>query len=331
MKRWGVLAALLSCVVAGAAFGQASDKYPSKPVKIIVPYAPGGATDIVARILADQLGKSLGQSFFVENKPGAFGIIAIEDLARSPADGYTLMIGNVSTNAITPIIYAAKMKIDYTKDVVPITNTVDIPAFLVATTKNFDVKSVPELIDYAKKNPGQVRYGTVGNGSYPHYDMAYFAKRAGDLDMVAIPNKAGASGVINDMLVGLDPSRLSQCRKLRAAGEGRQPRARWRVVNHARLAEFPDLPTMQEVGFPGVGTIAWQALFAPAGTPKDVLQAIFNATVAALKSPPVIDAFKKQTFNIVPNASLDDAKEWLGQRDGRPGARSPSEVKIETE
>src|SRR5271156_3521333 len=139
--------ALLAVVAAGAA-AHAQDKYPSKPIKIIVPYVPGGATDIVARILADQLGKNLGQTVFVEtepgqavfveNKPGAFGIIAIEDMVKSGADGYTLMIGNVSTNAITPIIYPQKFKIDYAKDVVPITNVVDIPAMLVVTTKNFD-------------------------------------------------------------------------------------------------------------------------------------------------------------------------------------------------
>jgi tripartite-type tricarboxylate transporter receptor subunit TctC len=109
MKRLGILAFTVMCLAASAAvlqtsLAQAQDKYPSKPVKIIVPYGPGGATDIVARILADQLGKSLGQSFFVENKPGAFGIVAIEDMVHSPADGYTLMIGNVSTHAISPII-----------------------------------------------------------------------------------------------------------------------------------------------------------------------------------------------------------------------------------
>ena len=330
MKRLGILAVAVLCCAAGAAFGQsADDKYPSKQVKIIVPYGPGGATDIVGRILADQLSKSLGQSFYVENKPGAFGIIALEDMAHSPADGYTLMIGNVSTNAITPIIYAAKMKIDYLKDVVPITNTVDIPAFLVATTKNFDVKSVPELIDYAKKNPGQLRYGTVGNGSYPHYDMAYFAKRAGDLDMVAIPNKSGASGVINDMLTG-----STQVAFLNVASSTPQVKAgNFRVlavVNHSRLADFPDLPTMQEVGFPGVGTTAWQGLFAPAGAPKAVLQTIFDATVAAMKTPEVSEAFKKQTFNIVPSASLADAKTWLGQQMDT-WRKITSEVKIETE
>src|ERR1700686_5354887 len=173
MRRLGLFALSLLCLAVGSGFAQAQDKYPSKPIKIIVPYVPGGATDIVARILADQMGKSLGQSVIVENKPGAFGIIAIEDMVRSPADGYTLMIGNVSTNAITPIIYAEKFKIDYARDVVPITNVVDIPAFLVATTKDFNVGSLPGLIDYAKNNPGKVRYGTVGPGSYPHYETAY--------------------------------------------------------------------------------------------------------------------------------------------------------------
>ncbi len=322
-----LLAALVG--IAAAAAAQAQDKYPSKPVKIIVQYAPGGATDIVARILGDQLGKSLGQQFYVENKPGAFGIVAIEDLANSPADGYTLMIGNVTTNAITPIIYPGKFHIDYAKDIVPVTDLVDIPAFLLATTKNFDVKSVAELVTYAKAHPGQVRYGTVGPGSYPHYDMAYFAKRAGDLDMAAIPNKAGASGVINDMLNG-----STQTAFLNVASATPQVKAgsfrALALVNHSRLPDYPDLPTMQEAGYAGVGTIAWQGLFARAGTPKDVLQKIFDATVAALKAPGVVEAFHKQTFNIVPNASLDDAKTWLAG-EMATWRKITSEVKIETE
>jgi tripartite-type tricarboxylate transporter receptor subunit TctC len=212
---------------------------------------------------------------------------------------------------------------------VPITNVVDIPAFLVATTKNFDVKSVPELIAYAKKNPGQVRYGTVGPGSYPHYDMAYLAKRAGDLDMIAIPNKAGATGVINDMLNG-----STQVTFLNVASSTPQVKAGnlrpLAVVDHARLPDFPDVATMQELGFDGVGTIAWQALFAPAGVPKPVLQTIFDATVAAMKEPAVAEAFKKQSFNTVPNASLDDAKIWLAGEITR-WQKITSEVKIETE
>ncbi len=328
--RWLAILVLSILTFAGSATtGQAQDKFPSRPIKIVVPYVPGGATDIVARILADQLSRSLGQSVFVENKPGAFGIIAIEDMVKSGADGYTLMIGNVSTNAITPIIYADKFKIDYAKDVVPVTNVVDIPAILVASTRNFDVKSVAELIDYAKKNPGQVRYGTVGPGSYPHYDMAYFAKRAGDLQMTAIPNKAGATGVINDMLNG-----SSQVTFLNAASSMPQLKADTlrplAVVNHGRQADFLDVPTMQDLGYAGVGTIAWQGLFAPAGMPKDVLQTIFNATVEAMKAPSVSDAFKKQMFNTVPNASLDDARAWLAAQ-MNTWRKITTEVHIETE
>ncbi len=310
MKRLGLraLGALLIALAAAAA--QAQDKYPAKPVKVLVPYAPGGATDIVARILGEQMRQGLGQSVVVENKPGAFGILAIEEMARARPDGYTLMIGNVTTNAITPVLFAKKFKIDYDKDVVPITDLVDIPAFLLVTTTNFSVKSVPELIDYAKKNPGKLRYGTVGAGSYPHYDMAFFAKKAGDLDMVAIHNKAGASGVINDMVTGDTQAaflNVASSAPMIKAGKLR-PIA---VVNHARLPDYPDVPTMQEVGFPGVGTLAWQGMFAPAATPKDVQQTIFKAAVDGLNTPAAKEAFAKQHFNIVPSKSLDDAKAWL--------------------
>lgn len=329
MTRLGILVTCVLSLLAGSAAAQTAAKYPSHSVKIIVPYAPGGATDIVARILANQLSKSLGQSFYVENRPGAFGIVADEDLARSPADGYTLMIGNVTTNAITPVIYPNKFHIDYAKEVVPVTELVDIPAFLLATKKNFDVTSVPALIAFAKKNPGRLRYGTVGPGSYPHYDMAYFAKRAGDLDMVAIPNKAGASGVINDMLNG-----STEVAFLNVASSAPQIKAGnfvpLALVDHARLPDYPNLPTMQEIGFPGVGTIAWQALFAPGGTPKAVLQTVFDAFVAAMKAPDVAAAFKKQTFNIVPSASLADAKTWLAQQMAT-WRKITSEVKIQTQ
>ena len=246
--RFGILALALAGFACNAAWAQSSDKYPSRPVKILVPYGPGGATDIVARILADQLTKRLGQSVYVENKPGAFGIVALQEMVHAPADGYTLMVGNVSTNAITPVAYAAKLNFDYMKEVVPITDTVDVPAFLVAA-KSFAPTTISELVAYVKKNPGQVRYGTVGPGSYPHYDMAYFAKRAGDLDMIAVPNKAGAAGVINDMLTG-----SVQVAFLNVASSAPQVRAGnlhpLAVVNRARLPEFANLPTMQEARLP---------------------------------------------------------------------------------
>jgi tripartite-type tricarboxylate transporter receptor subunit TctC len=327
MKRLVVgLLSALCLAVTGLAAG-AQDKFPSKPVKMIVPYAPGGATDIVARIVGEQMRASLGQSFVVENKPGAFGIIAIEEMVRARPDGYTLQVGNVSTNAITPVIVPEKMKINYERDVVPVTNLIDVPAFLVVTTTNFSVKDVKELIDYAKKNPGKLRYGTVGVGSYPHYDMAYFGKRAGDLDMIAIHNKAGASGVINDMVTG-----DTQAAFLNVASTAAMVRAGklkpLAIVNHRRLPAYPDVPTMAELGFPGVGTIAWNAMFAPAGTPKPVLETLHKAAADALAAPAVKEALTKQNFNIVPSKSVDEAKTWLAAEIGA-WKKITAEVKIE--
>jgi len=310
MRR--LVASLLSavCLSFAVATATAQDNYPSRPIKVIVPYAPGGATDIVARIVGDAVQKISGQGFVVLNKPGAFGMLALEEMAKSAPDGYTLMIGNVTTNAITPLLYANKLSISYEKDVSVVTNLVDVPAFLAVTTANdFPPKTAAEFIDYAKKSPGTVRYGTVGVGSYPHYDMAYFAKRAGDLDLIALPNKNGASGVIQDMLRGdaqaaflnvASTASLVQTGKLRPLA----------VVNHTRLPEFPDLPTMREIGYPDVGTMAWQALFAPGGTPKPILEALFQTVSKAMQLPETIEKFNKQNFNLVPNKSLSDAKAW---------------------
>jgi tripartite-type tricarboxylate transporter receptor subunit TctC len=306
-----LIAVLVFVLAVGADAAMGQDKYPSRPVKVIVPYAPGGATDIVARIVGDEFQKITGQGFVVLNKPGAFGMLAIDEMVKSAPDGYTLMIGNVSTNAITPIIYAKKMNTDYEKSVVAVTNLVDVPAFLlVGTANDFPVKSVPELIAFARLNPGKVRYGTVGIGSYPHYDMAYFAKRAGNLDLVGLPNKNGAAGVIQDMLRGDVQTAFLNV----ASTAGQVQAGAFRplaVVNHTRLKEYPDIPTMTEVGYGDVGTIAWNGLFAPAATPKPVLEALFTAVTKALNSPDAVEKLSKQNFNVVPNKSLDDAKAWL--------------------
>jgi tripartite-type tricarboxylate transporter receptor subunit TctC len=311
MKRLSLLLLTAACLVFSLAGASAQDKYPSRPVKVIVPYAPGGATDIVARIVGDEFQKATGQPFVVLNKPGAFGMLAIDEMVKSAPDGYTLMLGNVSTNAITPIIYAKKMSADYAKSVVAVSNLIDVPAFLLVTTANdFPPKTVAELIDYAKKNPGKVSYGTVGIGSYPHYDMAYFAKRAGDLDMTALPNKNGAAGVIQDMLRGdVHAAFLNVASSAGMVQSGKfRPLA---VVSRERLPEYPNVPTMKEAGFADVGTVAWNGLFAPAATPKPVLEALFAAVTKALNSPEAKEKLGKQNFNVVPSKSLADANAWL--------------------
>jgi tripartite-type tricarboxylate transporter receptor subunit TctC len=310
MRRLMIL--LSAAVLAfGTLSASAQDKYPNRPIKVLVPYAPGGATDITARIVADEIQKITGQSFVVINKPGAFGMLAIDEMVKAAPDGYTLMIGNVTTNAITPILYKNKLNFDYTQKVTAVTNLVDVPAFLLVTTANdFPVKTLPELIAYAKKNPGKIKYGTVGNGSYPHYDMAYFAKRAGDLDMAALPNKNGASGVIQDMLRGDVQAAFLNVGS--SAGMVRAGKFRaLAMVNHTRLADYPDVPTMKEVGYADVGTIAWNGLFAPAATPKPILDQLYAIVAKAIASPEVQEKFKKQNYNIVPSKSVADAQQWL--------------------
>jgi tripartite-type tricarboxylate transporter receptor subunit TctC len=286
------------------------DSYPSRPIRIVVPFAPGGTTDIVARALSEELKDILGQPIVIENKPGADGIIAIQELLRSGADGYTLMIGNVATNAVGPLFHAGKLPFAYERDVIPVMRLVDIPGVLVATTRNFKPQTLSELIAYAKEHPGKVNYGTPGIGNYVHYDMALLASRAGGLVMTAIPNKAGASGVVNDLLVGTVQVAFVNAATTAGSIEAGTLRP-LAVVNHARLASLPNVPTMQEAGFAGVGTIAWQALFACATVPRPVLEKIRKAASQALGAPATRRVLEQQAFNIVPTASLDETRSWF--------------------
>lgn len=304
-------------LLSAAAFGLAAhatpavaqEKYPSKPIRVLVPYAPGGATDIVARAVGEQVKNALGQPFVVENKPGAFGIIAIEEMARSKPDGYTLMVGNVTTNAITPILHGKKFSINYDKDVTPVARLVDIPAFVVVTTRNFAPKTMAEFVEYAKKNPGKVRYGHVGVGSYPHFDGEVFAKRAG-IEMLPVPNKAGAAGILKDL--GTGDVQMAFLNVASSAGLVKSGQIRpLAVVNPTRLPDYPDVPTLAEAGYKDLGTLAWQGLFAPGGTPKEVLETLNSAILKAMASQELKETFGRQYFNIVPTKTPDEGKKWL--------------------
>jgi tripartite-type tricarboxylate transporter receptor subunit TctC len=335
MKRFGLglrsRAALARSILALAAMtlvlpAAAQDKYPSKPVRIIVPYAPGGATDITARIFGEQLRSILGQQFVVESKPGAFGILAIEEMVRAKPDGYTLMIGNVSTNAITPVLFKNKFAIDFEKSVVSVSRLAIYPSFLITTTKTLDVKSAAELVAHAKKNPGKVKFNSAGIGSFPHFDMEIFARRAG-VDMVHIPNKAGAAGMINDLVIGdVEVAMINAASTAAMIKAGSlRPLA---VLAEARLADYPDVPTLAEAGFPGVGTLHWQSMLAPAGTPKEVLATLHKAILEAAQAPQLQETFRKQLVSIKPNPSLEDAQTWLNNEIAS-WKKTVSEVKVE--
>ena len=307
MTRLSILLLSACCLAIGGLEAAAQDKYPSKPVKVVVPFGPGSATDIVIRIVGEHMRPILGQPVVIENKPGAFGILAIEDMARSRPDGYTLQIGNPGTNVLTPIIYKKKLKIDYDKDVLMVTRLSEVPLVLAATTKDFTPKTYPEFIGYAKANPGKVRYASVGTGSNNHYDMEAFAKWAG-IQMLHLPNKGGGAAITNDLVTGDANVALVNAASSGGVIRGGQVRA-LAVMADARLPEYPDVPTLKELGY-ATGKGLWSALYAPAATPRDVLDTLHKATVQSLNSEPVQTAFKKQMIKAVPDASIDAAQAW---------------------
>ena len=307
MTRLSILLLSACCLAIGGLEAAAQDKYPSKPVKVVVPFGPGSATDIVIRIVGEHMRPILGQPVVIENKPGAFGILAIEDMARSRPDGYTLQIGNPGTNVLTPIIYKKKLKIDYDKDVLMVTRLSEVPLVLAATTKDFTPKTYPEFIGYDKANPGKVRYASVGTGSNNHYDMEAFAKWAG-IQMLHLPNKGGGAAITNDLVTGDANVALVNAASSGGVIRGGQVRA-LAVMADARLPEYPDVPTLKELGY-ATGKGLWSALYAPAATPRDVLDTLHKATVQSLNSEPVQTAFKKQMIKAVPDASIDAAQAW---------------------
>jgi tripartite-type tricarboxylate transporter receptor subunit TctC len=298
---------LLLVLALGGADATAQDKYPAKPVKVVVPFGPGSATDIVMRIVGEQMRPILGQPLLIENKPGAFGILAIEEMARSRPDGYTLQIGNPGTNVLTPIIYRKKFKSDYDKDVTLVTRLSEVPLVLGATTKDFPAKTYAEFIAYAKANPGKVRYASVGVGSNNHYDMEAFARWVG-LVLVHLPNKGGGAAITNDLVTGDAHVALLNAASSMGVVKAGQVRA-LAVMSDQRVPEYADVPTLMELGYPNAKGL-WSALYAPAATPRDVLEIVREAAVQALASEQVTTAFKQQMIRAVPSASLADAQAW---------------------
>src|SRR2546421_8242067 len=292
---------LLFCMaVASAATAQ---DYPAKPVKMLVPYAPGGATDIIARIVAQRLTESLKESFIVENRPGANGNIALEATAKAPADGYTLLVGNVSTNAINENIYADQLTTRPSRDLVGITKLVEIP-HIVVTSARFPANTLAELVAAAKKEPGKINFASVGMGSYPHLDMERFMKATGT-ELTHVPYKGGAGQAIPAMIGGeVQVAFFNMASLLPHIRSGRLKALA--AVPAQRLPELPDVPTLTELGYPGIGTNAWQGLFAPAATPKPLIDKLYGAVAAVLTRSEQKEGLAKQMMSVAVSKSPEE-------------------------
>jgi tripartite-type tricarboxylate transporter receptor subunit TctC len=309
--RWiGRILASAFCLTLGASGAFAQAAYPNKTIRVLIPYAPGGLTDVVARYYAEHLRKSLGQNVLVENKPGASGIIAIEEMARAKPDGYTIMVGNISTNCLTPVLLAKRMHIDYDKDVQIIARLADAPVFFMATTTNFPPKTFQEFIAYAKAHPGDVRYASAGIGAYQHVNTEILAKRAGGLDLIHIPFKDGGAGILKDVAGG--DTQVSWFNVTNPVGMIKAGKVRpLAVAAEHRLPAWPDVPTLNELGFEGFRPSQWSAAFAPAGVPREIIDKLHEAFAAAAKTPELQAIFEKGGMVAPVDKSADDARAWL--------------------
>ena len=271
-----------------------AQNYPVKPVTIVVPFAPGGTTDILARIVGQGLQTELGQPFVVDNRAGAGGNIGASLAAKAAGDGYTLFMGTVGTHAINQALYK-KMPFDPVKDFAPISRVATVPNLLVAHPSQ-PYKTVKELIAYAKANPGKVTFGSPGSGASPHVSGELFKSLTGT-DMLHVPYK-GSAPAMTDLLGGqiaimFDnmPSAIQHVRsgKLRPIA----------VTTAKRSPELPDIPTIAEAGVPGYEAMSWFGLFAPAATPKPVLDRLNAALVKVLNQPDVKKKIAEQGGDVV--------------------------------
>jgi tripartite-type tricarboxylate transporter receptor subunit TctC len=282
------------CLVAAQALAQG---YPAKPVRVIVPYPPGGGNDTLGRLFAAKLAERMGQPFVVENRPGAGAMIGTEAAARSAPDGYTLLLSSIATHALSPNLYA-RVPYDPVKDFAPITLLGIAPTVLVVAS-DLNAKSLQELIALAKAKPGALAYASGGNGTPPHINAEVFKSVAG-VDLLHVAYKGGGAALV-DLIAGrvhvmLDTAasamphvRAGKLRALAISGAKRSP-------------EYPDLPTFAEAGLAQYDTNAWYSMHAPAGTPPEIVRRLNSELAAILKDPDILGRFKQLSTDPVGNS-----------------------------
>lgn len=278
-----VFAGLAAAVFTLAPQFAAAENYPEKPIRFVVPYAAGGTTDLLSRAIAQKLAEAIGQPVVPDNRPGAGGNIGAEIVAKSPPDGYTMLMAPVSPMAINVTLYGNKMTFNPEKDFAPITLVAKVPLVLVVHP-SLPVKTLQELIALAKSKPGQLNYGSAGNGSSNHL-VGEMLKTAADIDLVHIPYRGGGPGMMAlvagqiDMLVGQVPTvtPMVNAGRLRAIA----------VSGAKRSPALPEVPTMAESGLPRFDATAWYSIVVPAGTPKAIISRLHTELVKILKSPDI--------------------------------------------
>lgn len=264
-----------------------AQSYPMRPVRVIVPWPPGGGADIVGRALAQKLGEHFGQQFIVDNRPGASGNIGVELAARSPADGYTLVV--VGGNHATNVSLYRRIGYDPVKDFEPISLLTSVPN-LLEVHPSMPVRTVRELIDLARAKPGQITYGSAGNGTTGHLAMELLMSTA-KIEMMHIPYK-GSNVFLSDLIGGQISAGFDNV--LSSAPHVRAGRLRGIATSGARRAlSMPELPTVAESGFPGFEVPLWQGILAPVGVPREIIERLHAGVVASIQKPDLQERFRQ--------------------------------------
>jgi tripartite-type tricarboxylate transporter receptor subunit TctC len=275
---------------------------------MIVPFAPGGASDFVARTIQHGVGQILGQQIVVDNRPGAAGMIGTEAAARAAPDGYTTFLGNIGTLSINPGVYASNMRIKPDQDLAPVSICADTPSILI-TRLDFPASTVSELIDYVKANQGKVAFATPGSSTLNRLEMEVFKKDA-ELDMVHVPYKGGAGPAVTDVLGGHVDLMFTTISSAMEYVKGKKVKA-LAVTTRERMADLPDIPTMYELGWKNLVTSSWQGVLVPTGTPRPIVDKLHAAILKVLAEPEIQARMRNAGVIAVVSKSPEDFKTYM--------------------
>jgi tripartite-type tricarboxylate transporter receptor subunit TctC len=289
------------------AFAQDAGNYPNRPVMMIVPFAPGGASDFVARIIQPGVSQFLGQQIVVDNRAGAAGIIGTDAAARAAPDGYTIFLGNVGTISINPGVNA-NMRVKPDKDLAPVSKCADTPSILI-TRPDFPANTVSELVAYAKANPGKITFASPGSSTLNRLEMEVFKKDAG-LDMVHVPYKGGAGPAVTDVLAGHVDLMFTTLSSAMEFVKTKSVKA-LAVTTRERMVDLPDMPTMYELGWKNLVTSSWQGVLVPVGTPRPIVERLHAAIAKVLADPEIQANMRRSGAIAVSSQSQEDFKAYL--------------------
>ena len=315
MNKRAFLCALFSvalgvlCLVSvrGAQAGEDPSKYPTQPIRMIVPFAPGGASDFAARLLQPSMSEFLGKQVVIENRAGAAGNVGMDAAARSAPDGYTIFLGNVGTVCINPFLFS-DLTVKPEKDFIGVSVVAETPGLLIANPK-FPPNNAKEFIEYVKARQGQINFASPGSGSLNRLEMELFRKNAG-LDMTHIPYKGGAGPAVADVIGGhVSVMFVTISSAINHVKEGRLKALG--VTTRERVGSLPNVATMLEQGFPDNVSASWQGILVPAGTPRPIVEKLHAATLRAMANPQLLKRYEEAGVIAATSKTPEDFKTYI--------------------